>query len=119
MQPLHKENQATSSHKKITQSLNKTLRESQNAALRTSYRLSNGSNCTFQKYLEKRKVKKKMHDFLCKGYLFFLTPVNSVTAVTTVKKKLPDYFLKEQFDTFDNRCDVLRAAFCDSCNVFK
>ena len=24
---------------------------------------------------------------------------------------------KEQFDTFDNRCDVLRAAFCDSLNV--
>ena len=31
--------------------------------------------------------------------------------------KLFRYFWKEQFDTFDNRCDVLRAAFCDSRNV--
>ena len=28
------------------------------------------------------------------------------------------YFWKEQFDTFDNHGDVLRAAFCDSRNVF-
>ena len=34
-----------------------------------------------------------------------------------IKKKLSPYFWKEQFDTFDNQCDVLRAAFCDSHNV--
>ena len=27
-------------------------------------------------------------------------------------------FWGEQFDTFDNRCDVLRAAFCNSRDVF-
>ena len=31
---------------------------------------------------------------------------------------LNHYFWKEQFDTFDMRYDVLRAAFCDSHNVF-
>ena len=31
----------------------KTLRESQNAALRTSHRLSNRSNCSFQNYWER------------------------------------------------------------------
>ena len=41
-----------------------------------------------------------------------------LTTVTTVKKYLlSPYFWKEQFDTFDNRCDVLRAAFCDSRDV--
>ena len=34
------------------------------------------------------------------------------------KKKLAQYFCKLLFDTFDNICDVLRAAFCDSHNVF-
>ena len=48
---------------------------------------------------------------------FSLTTVTSGTAVTTVKI-LSQYFWKEQFNTFDNLCDVLRAAFCDSCNVF-
>ena len=32
--------------------------------------------------------------------------------------KLYQYFWKQQFDTFDNQCDVLRAAFCDSRDVF-
>ena len=41
--------------------------------------------------------------------MIFLTTVHTVTAVTNVK---------EQFDTFDNLCDVLRAAFCDSRDVF-
>ena len=31
---------------------------------------------------------------------------------------LYQYYWKEQFDTVYNRCDVLRAAFCDSCDVF-
>ena len=31
---------------------------------------------------------------------------------------LSQYFRKEHFDTFDNRCYVLRAAFCDSRDVF-
>ena len=29
------------------------------------------------------------------------------------------YFWKEKFDTFDNQCDVLRAASCDSRDVFR
>ena len=49
-QPLHKENQATSSHKKSRNLSTKTSRELQNSALRTSHGLSNVSNCTFQKY---------------------------------------------------------------------
>ena len=56
--------------------------------------------------------------------MIFLT---IVTLVTTVKKYLvysfifyllSQYFWKKQFDTFDNTCDVLRAAFYDSCDVF-
>ena len=47
----------------------------------------------------------------------FLTTLITVTAVPTFSV-LSQYFWKEQFDTFDNRCDVLRAAFCDSCDVF-
>ena len=27
------------------------------------------------------------------------------------------YFWKKQFDTFDNQCEVLGAALCNSCNV--
>ena len=63
-QPLHIINHATSPHKshvtffftqKIMQALNKTSQELQNAALRTSHRLSNVSNCTFQKYWESKK----------------------------------------------------------------
>ena len=53
---------------------------------------------------------------------FFLTTVTTVTAVTTVTFfscfKTFSVLWKELFDTFDNRCDVLRAAFCDSRNVF-
>ena len=40
----------------------------------------------------------------------------TVTAVTTF---FPQYFWKEQFDTFDNRCNVLRAAFCNSREAFR
>ena len=54
--------------------------------------------------------------------MIVFTTVTTVTAVTTVKKIkksfLSQYFLEEQFDTFDNRCDVLKTAFCDSRNVF-
>ena len=79
----------------------KTSQESQNAALRTSHRLSNVSNCSFVQ---------RLHDFshycyYCHYYNFFL--------------KLFQYFWKVQFDTFDSRCDFLRAAFCDSRNVFQ
>ena len=35
-----------------------------------------------------------------------------------VKSLLSQYFWKEQLDTFDNQCDVLRAAFCDSRDVY-
>ena len=31
---------------------------------------------------------------------------------------ITQYFLEEQFDTFDNQCDVLRVAFCVSRDVF-
>ena len=43
--------------------------------------------------------------------MIFLTNVHTVTDVTTVKKILFQYLCKEQFDTFDNRCNVLRAGF--------
>jgi len=44
--------------------------------------------------------------------------VNFLTTVTTVTKILAQYFWKKQFDTFDNQCDVHKAAFCDSRYVF-
>ena len=54
-----------------------------------------------------------------------VTAVTEVTVVTKIaqplkKKKnlFSEHFWKEQFDTFDNRSDVLRAAFCYSRNVF-
>ena len=58
----------------------------------------------------------------------FLTAVTAVTTLTNVTTVNKPFFLllftfsvflwKEQFDTFDNECDYLRAAFCDSCYVF-
>ena len=56
-----------------------------------------------------------MHDFFVERLRDFLT---TVTAVTTVIFLLSHYFWKEQIVTFDNQCDVLRAAFWDSCDVF-
>ena len=50
MQPLHTQNHATSQQKKSRNLSTKTLRELQNAALRTSHWLSNVSNCSFQKF---------------------------------------------------------------------
>ena len=50
MQPLHTQNHATSQQKKSCNLSTKTLRELQNAALRTSHRLSNVSNCSFQNF---------------------------------------------------------------------
>ena len=51
--------------------------------------------------------------------MIFLTTVATVTAVTTVIFfLLSQYFWKDKFDTFDNQCDVFRAAFCDSGNDF-
>ena len=44
--------------------------------------------------------------------------VNFFTTLTNVTKILAQYFWKEQFDTFDNQCDVHKAAFCDSRYVF-
>ena len=65
---------------------------------------------------------------------FFVTFVTAVTIVTVMKtimqpfhKKsrnlsffflLSQYFWKEQFVTHDNRCDFLRAASCDSRDIF-
>ena len=75
---------ATSLHQKITQPLHtqnhttsqqKTLRESQNAALRTSYRLSKVSNNSFQSTEKVLKKEKKV------------TVVTAVRVVTVVKKK--------------------------------
>ena len=72
MQPLHN---------KIMQPLHKTLREWQNAALRTSHCLSNVSNCFFfQKYWESKR-KKGVCFFGGRGCMIFLA---TVTAVTTV-----------------------------------
>ena len=44
--------------------------------------------------------------------------VNFLTTVTNVTKILAQYFWKEQFDTFDNQCDVHKPVFCDSRYVF-
>ena len=38
--------------------------------------------------------------------------------LTDFQNLLSQFFWKEQFDTFDNGCDFLRAAFCDSRDVF-
>ena len=74
---------------------------------KTSHWLSNVSNHSSQKYC-------------------ILTVVTAVTVVTVVRKNVQalkkisffsEHFLKEQSGTFDNRWDVLRAAFCDSCDV--
>ena len=66
------------------------------------------------------KVKKGCMIFLWSGCVIFLTTVTTtVTAVTTVIFfVLSQYFWKDQFDTFDYQCDILRAVFCDSRNVF-
>ena len=67
-------------------------------------------------------------------FLLFFTVVTAVTVVTVVRtiiQPLHKFFLqplfifflqshffwKEQFDTFDNQCDVLRATFCNSRDV--
>ena len=49
------------------------------------------------------KIIQPLHKKSCKPLLFF---------------KLSQYFWKMQFDTFDNRCDVLRTVFWDSHNRF-
>ena len=57
--------------------------------------------------------------FLSRGCVIFLTTDHTITAVTTEEKKEKKSVLcKELFDTFDNRCDVLRAVVCDSSSVF-
>ena len=68
----------------------------------------------FPKVLRKKEKKIKMKR---------VTVVTAVTVVTVVRKikqpqKTIQHFCKEQFDTFDNQCDVLRAAFCDSRDVY-
>ena len=55
----------------------KTLRKSQNAALRTYHQLSNVSNCSFKKCSEKKLI-------FFRACAIFLTNVTTVTAVTTV-----------------------------------
>ena len=72
---------------------------------------------------------------LSKSTEIFFTVVTAVTVVTLVRKQhltsshkkitqlfclllFSKYFWKVQLDPFDNRCNVLRAAFCDSPNVF-
>jgi nicotinic acetylcholine receptor alpha-3 len=49
--------------------------------------------------------------------------IEIVVIVTVVRRRKKIYIISqnfwiEQFDLFDNRCDVLRAAFCDSLDVF-
>ena len=52
--------------------------------------------------------------------MIFLTTFTTITTVFffIFFYLLSQFFWKEQFDTFDNGCDVLRAAFCDSRDVF-
>ena len=72
----------TISPKKIMQPLNKTSEELQNAALRTSHWLSSVSNCSFQKYWERRK-NRGFKIFLWRGCIIVFTTATFVTAVTT------------------------------------
>ena len=72
-------------------------------------RLFQDSN--YQQDIVLGKVFKKMGACL----IFLWTgSVNFLTTVTNVTKILAQYFWKEHFDTFDNQCDVHKAAFCDS-----
>ena len=56
-----------------------------------------------------------------KVYRKVIKTITVVTAVTPLHVFFlfffSERFWKEQFNKFDNRCDVLRAAFCDSRNV--
>ena len=74
MQPLHK---SVVTVVIVVTVVTKTSRELQNAALRTSQRLSNVSNCTFKKNWESKK-KRIFHDFFW-GCVIFLTTVTAVT----------------------------------------
>ena len=47
-----------------------------------------------------------------------MSKILRVKNISTTIYLLSQYFRKEQFDLFDNQCDVLRAAFCDSLDVF-
>ena len=48
-----------------------------------------------------------------------MQPLQQKSCNLSLKKiELSWYFWKKKFDTSDNRGDVLRAAFCDSCDVF-
>ena len=71
------------------------------------------TNKVFKLCIKKRRRKK-------------VAVVTAVTVVPVVKKSptsqknnffFSEHFWKKQFDTFDNRCDVFRAAFCDSRDV--
>ena len=71
------------------------------------------SNCSYQKYWE-IMIKKNSSDSSDSSES---SEKNHATSFSL----LSQYFWKVQlgtFDTFDNRCDVLGAAFCDSCDVF-
>ena len=103
----------------------KTSREPQNAALRTSHRLPNVSNFPLKK---RRKLILKIGLFKLVTVVTVVTAVTIVTVMRKITKTLNQknhstsqqisnlflslfqHFLKEQFNTFDNRCDVLRAA---------
>ena len=108
-QSLHPKNHATSQQK--------TLPELQNAAMRTSHWLSM-CQIALSKSTEKVKKNRSCEIFVWKGSMIVLTTVTTVKNVKKKKKSfLFQYFWKEQLDTIDKRCDVLRAAFCDSCDV--
>ena len=126
MQPLKKsstlvsewENHAISPPKNHATSQQKTLPESQNAAMRTSHRLSM-CQIALSKSTEKVKKNRSCEIFVWKGSMIVLTTVTTVKTVKNkMKKSFPfQYFWKEQLDTIDKRCDVLRAAFFNSCDV--
>ena len=66
-----------------------------------------------------KKLKKKL-EFACffvwRSCMIFLTTVTTVFFFFI--DLISQYFWKKQFDLFDNQCNVLRAAFCDSRGVF-
>ena len=64
------------------------------------------------------KVKKKeVGWFFCWEVSWFFSLL-SILSLIYIFFLLSQYFWKEQFVTHDNRCDFLRAAFCDSRDIF-
>ena len=66
-----------------------------------------------------KKVKKKEKSYSSDGSdSSYSSEKNCSTSQKKFFLRFSEYFWKQQFDTFDNRYDFLKAAFCDSRDVF-